>query len=102
MSDSAFACEGCTAGGRLMSTQYLYTVLNQGWYNLVLLFSIIFFMVAARLTYSFKLWCMFRGTVIAPRKEVQVALLRASEKEGDESEAQEAATGTTWGAAFGL
>ena len=91
MSDpDPFACEGCTVDGRLMSTQYLATVFDQGWYLLVLLFAIIFFMLAARLTYAFKLWCMFRGTVIAPRIETQAALL-AAEKEGEE---QPALTGT--------
>jgi len=58
-------------GDRLVATQYLDTVFSQGWYAVVIVIAIIFFMVIARFTYALKLWCMFRGQLIAPMKEMQ-------------------------------
>ena len=72
MSDAdAFTCDNCKIGDRLVATQYLDTVFSQGWYAVVIVVAIVFFMVIARFTYALKLWCMFRGQLIAPMKEVQ-------------------------------
>ena len=78
-----------------MSTSYLSIVFNQGEYPIVIAVGILFFMVLARFTYALKLWCMFRNTVIPPRKEDQAALLATTENEGEkEGDSTELITGT--------
>jgi len=84
MADDAFACDSCSLSDRLMSTNYLSSVFDQGWYALAIVISIVVFMIIARLTYAFKLWCMFRGTLIAPRANTQTL---ASQKDGEDADA---------------
>lgn len=83
-----------TLDERLLSTVYLETVFNQGVHPIVVMLAILFFMVVARFTYAFKLWCLFKGTTIAPRKSDQQGLL-AARKQDEEGEQEEKTTTDT-------